>query len=137
VERVIDGDTLVVTGGRTVRLLGVDAPETVNPNMAAGQALGDAAAARLGELVTGREVLLERDVSEIDHYGRLLRHVWVGRALAGEVLVREGLARAGSVPPDVRHSELLEAAEAEARRSGRGMWGLPRPTPLPIFRDVP
>ncbi len=134
VERVIDGDTLVLEDGRKVRLLAVDAPETVNPQLSAVQPLGAAATARLTELVAGRTVALERDVSNTDHYGRLLRHVWLGRRLVSEILVREGLARAGSVPPDMRHADRLRAAETEGPPAPRGGWGRAPAPPLPALR---
>jgi len=90
VERVIDGDTLVLEGGRRVRLLGIDAPERGRPG-------ADAATARLRELVEGRRVRLEFAAPLAgrteDRYGRLLARVLVGRADVGERLRREGHAR--------------------------------------------
>jgi micrococcal nuclease len=133
VARVVDGDTLDLVDGRTVRLLGVDTPETHNPAMAGPQPLGEAAGARLRELVEGRSVQLEADATDRDHYGRLLRHVWLGRTLVAAALLREGLGRAYIIPPDEHHAAALRDAEAEARAARRGVWGLPRPTSLPIF----
>lgn len=130
---VVDGDTLVVEGGRSVRVLGIDTPETHNPSLSGPQPLGFEAAARLAELVASGEVGLERDATEVDHYGRELRHVWVGGHLVAERLLAEGLGRALVIPPDTRHADRLRAAEAEARAGGAGLWGLPRPTALPIF----
>jgi endonuclease YncB( thermonuclease family) len=57
----------------------------------------------------------------------------LGRRLVAELLVREGLGRADIIPPDHGHAEALRAAEAEARAARRGVWGLPRPTPLAVF----
>jgi endonuclease YncB( thermonuclease family) len=136
VRIVIDGDTLVLMDGRTVRLLGIDTPETVHPDMEAPQPFGEAASQRLRALVDGRDVHLERDVSDSDHFGRSLRHVWLGRELVAVTLLREGLGYAQSIPPDRRHAEDLRAAEASARAARRGLWGADRPTPLPIF-DAP
>jgi micrococcal nuclease len=133
VVRVVDGDTVIVEDGHAVRVLGLDAPETHNPALRGPQPLGNVASARLTELVGGRAVALEVDVTPGDHYGRRLRHLWVGHTLIAEVLVREGLAWAMSVPPDVKHADRLRAAEAAARAARRGIWGLPRPTSLPIF----
>ncbi len=133
VVEVVDGDTLVVEDGRSVRVLGVDAPETHNPNLEGPQPLGAAATARLAALVAGRTVGLERDTTDADHYGRALRHVWVGRTLVAERLVAEGLGRVLVIPPDTRHADRLRAAEADAKADRRGVWGLPRPTALPIF----
>jgi micrococcal nuclease len=133
VLRVIDGDTLVAEDGRSVRLLGIDTPETHNPSMRGPQPLGEAATARLTEMVEGKVVALEPDVADADHYGRALRHVWVGRTLVAEALAREGLGHALVIPPNTRHAERIRAAEAAAKTAGRGLWGLPRPTALPIF----
>jgi len=133
VARVVDGDTLVVADGRAVRVLGIDTPETSNPNMPGPQPLGDVATARLAALIEGRAVALERDAADRDHYGRLLRHVWAGGALVAEQLAREGLGHALAIPPNTRHADRILAAESDAKAAGRGIWGLPRPTPLPIF----
>jgi micrococcal nuclease len=137
VARVVDGDTLDLADGRTVRVLGIDTPETHNPGLTGPQPLGPEATARLEQLVAGRTVALEPDTTDRDHYGRLLRHVWRGRVLVAEVLAREGLGRAYVIPPDTRHADRIRAAEAAARAAGRGLWGLPRPTPLAIFRSTP
>jgi len=133
VGHVVDGDTVVLADGRTVRLLGLDAPETSNPALAGPQPLGREAAERLSALVEGREVVVERDASDVDHYGRLLRHVWLGHRLVAEMLVAEGLAWTNSYPSDARHKDRLRSAEARARAERRGVWGVRRPTPLPEF----
>lgn len=135
VIEVIDGDTLVLEGGAHVRLIGIDTPETMHPEMRGPQPLGPEASRRLRELVEGRRVALEReaDGADSDHYGRLLRHVWLGRRLTSEILLREGLAWRLDLPPEGPHEARLDRAAAEARAAGRGLWGLPRPTALPIF----
>ncbi len=137
VARVVDGDTVELADGRTVRLLGIDTPETHNPSLNGPQPLGQEATLRLRDLVEGQTVALEPDTTDRDHYGRLLRHVWRGRTLLSALLAREGLGRAYVLPPDTRHAETIRAAEAEARAAGRGLWGLPRPTPLAIFGSPP
>lgn len=136
VLEVIDGDTLVVEGLGTVRILGIDTPETRHPDMAGPQPLGPAATARLRSLVEGRRVRLEPDVEPRDHYDRALRHVWVGRRLVAEILAEEGLAHELFIAPNLRHARRIRAASQRARASGRGLWGLPRPTPLPIFQGA-
>src|SRR3990172_11152403 len=80
VLRVIDGDTIEVSlNGRsyTVRYIGIDTPETVDPNRPV-QPFGPEASLKNKELVSGKTVRLEKDVSETDRYGRLLRFVYVG-----------------------------------------------------------
>ena len=85
VTRVVDGDTLELGSGETVRLVGIDTPEV-------GQCGYDRATASLGRLVTGRQVRLTRSGEDRDHYGRLLRYVDVGGADAGLRQIRTGLA---------------------------------------------
>lgn len=135
VQRVVDGDTFVTGEGDFVRLLGIDAPETVNPHLAHPQPFGPEAAERLRELVRGRTVLLEPGEQPVDHYGRLLGHVWLGRTLVAEVLIGEGLGRAQAIPPNVRHADRLRRAEERARRAAVGLWSIARPTDIPAFRD--
>lgn len=118
VTRVIDGDTIVISSGEHVRYIGIDTPEMGSePEPFAREAME---ANR--ELVEGKTVRLERDVSEVDRYDRLLRYVWVGRTMVNAELVRKGLAEAREYPPDTRYRIVLEAAEVEARLAGRGMW---------------
>ncbi|MFC1957820.1 thermonuclease family protein [Chloroflexota bacterium] len=74
------------------------------------------------KLVEGKEVRLERDVSETDKYGRLLRYVWVDGTLVNAELVRQGLAEAKAYPPDTKYQDYLEQMETEAREAGRGIW---------------
>jgi micrococcal nuclease len=148
VVQVIDGDTFdAMLGGRQVRvrLIGVDAPETGGPPIC----FGPEAAARAGELISranGR-VLLEKDLSETDRFGRLLRYVWLdhpdGRRMLNEELVKWGYAHVSTYPPDVKYQQLFIAAEREARASGRGLWGacggfgVPLPTPTPTRVPLP
>ncbi len=118
VIRVIDGDTIIIEGGYRVRYIGIDAPE-IYPDL---EAFGSEAWQANRRLVEGKEVRLERDVSETDKYGRLLRYVWVDDILVEAELVRQGLARAKAYPPDTKYQEYLEQMQAEARETGRGMW---------------
>jgi micrococcal nuclease len=84
------------------------------------------AAAANARLVAGKSVLLERDVSETDRFGRLLRNVWVRRngvlTLVGLELVRTGFAQVTTFPPDVKYVDQLTAAEAVARSAELGLW---------------
>jgi len=125
VVRVVDGDTInVLIGGDELRLryIGVDTPETVDPRRPVG-CFGKEASAHNRELVEGKTVGLERDVSETDRFGRLLRYVWLGGEMINAQLVEEGYATAYTYPPDVRYSELFATLQAEARTQGRGLWG--------------
>jgi len=121
VVRVIDGDTIEIEGGQRIRYIGIDTPETVHPSRPI-ECFGKEASSKNNELVGGREIRLEKDVSETDKYGRLLRYVWVGDVFVNDYLVRQGYAKASSYPPDIKHQEQFRQAEQEAREVGRGLW---------------
>ena len=117
VQRVIDGDSVRLTDGREVRYIGVDANE-----LGSDGPWAQAAKAANIRLVQGKRVRLEREVSETDRYGRLLRHVYVGDRWVNGELVGGGLARARLIAPDTqRGAELVKLQEAAQRRR-RGMW---------------
>ncbi len=126
VQRVVDGDTVVVRLGGSeerVRYIGIDTPETVAPGRPV-EPFGPEASERNRALLGGGWVCLEKDVSERDRFGRLLRHPWLpDGALLSEALVAEGLAVVVTFPPDVKYHEsrFLPAQEA-ARASGVGIW---------------
>lgn len=125
VVRVVDGDTLIAqVEGREqrVRYIGVNTPESVDPRREV-QCFGKEAAARNAELVRGKTVSLEKDVSETDQYGRLLRYVSVDGGLINATLIREGYARVVTYPPDVRFADDFRRLEREAREAKRGLWG--------------
>lgn len=121
VARVVDGDTIKLEDGRTVRYIGIDTPETVDPRRPVG-CFGKEASVKNKELVSHGDVRLERDVSDTDKYGRLLRYVYAGDVFVNEFLVREGYARASSYPPDVKYQDVFREAEREAREAKRGLW---------------
>jgi len=124
VARVVDGDTIeVLMAGITyrIRYIGIDTPETVDPRRPV-QCYGREASQRNRELVEGETVELEKDVSETDEFGRLLRYVWVDGEMVNAALVREGYAVAATYPPDVKHQELFLGLQREAIDAGRGLW---------------
>lgn len=127
VEDVVDGDTLTVRrGGQvvTVRLLGVDAPETVHPDEPV-ECFGPEAAARASDLLAGRRVWLEHDPSQddVDRYGRELAYVWLAEdRLVNFELVDGGYAREYTYDRPYTHREAFRAAETAAQAAGRGLW---------------
>ncbi len=132
VVRVVDGDTIeVAIGGENyrVRYIGINTPETVDPRRPV-QCFGREASQRNRELVDGKMVELEKDVSETDDFGRLLRYVWVDGEMVNAALVRDGFAQAMSYPPDIKYQDLFLQLAREAREAGRGLWsGCLTPSP--------
>ena len=116
VQRVIDGDTVVLADGERVRYIGMDTPER-------GERLFDEATAYNRRLVEGQRVGLLKDQSETDRFGRLLRYVLAGDILVNAELVREGLAEAKRYDPDVKFADCFDTLMQEARENRRGLWG--------------
>lgn len=122
VTKVIDGDTIEIEGGTRVRLIGIDTPETVDPRTTV-QCFGREASTKLRELLEGKQVKLEKDISETDRYQRLLRYVYLGEIFINEIMVRDGFAISSSYPPDVKYQEVFNQAQTQARNANRGLWG--------------
>ncbi|MCR4288117.1 MAG: thermonuclease family protein [Deltaproteobacteria bacterium] len=116
-ERVIDGDTIVVSGLGHVRYIGVDTPE-------AGEPFYDEAKKRNTELVGGKGLRLEIcGPSPRDRYGRTLALVYANGIFVNEELLKQGLARALIIPPcGVELADELRAVEKQALLSRAGMW---------------
>jgi len=121
VIRVVDGDTIELENGLKVRYIGIDTPETVKPNTTV-ECYGKEASNKNKELVEGKMVKLEKDISETDRYGRLLRYVYIDNIFVNDILVREGYANASTYPPDVKYQEQLKQAEKEAKDNNKGLW---------------
>lgn len=124
VVRVVDGDTIEARIGaklHKVRYIGINTPETVDPRRPV-QCFGKEASDKNKELVSGKIVGLEKDVSETDRYDRLLRYVYADGIMVNAELVRLGYARATSYPPDVKYQDMFRKLEREARNAGRGLW---------------
>lgn len=127
VLRVIDGDTIEIEDAdkvaKKVRYIGIDTPETVDPRRG-DQCFGNEASNKNKELVQDQEIYLEKDVSEVDKYGRLLRYVYLDPSgiSINEQLVAEGYAVSSKYPPDIKYQEKFKAAEEEARNKGKGLW---------------
>lgn len=122
VTMIIDGDTILLENGESVRYLGVDTPETHHP-VRGLECYGPEATERNRELVGGKLVRLEGDQTDRDRYGRLLRYVYVDGVFVNAELVEEGYAYSSYYPPDTKYYEQLLALELEAEQEGRGLWG--------------
>lgn len=135
VTRVVDGDTVEARiGGQEedVRLIGVDTPETVKPGTPV-QCFGPRASDFTHRLLEGRRVRLLPGAERRDVYGRLLAYVYLlpasrrpsraGPLFVEAALVRRGLARTLTIPPNDRFAPHLRRLELRAARAGRGLWG--------------
>ncbi len=131
VVRVVDGDTIVLSDGRTVRYIGIDTPER-------GQKFYEAAKNFNRKLVQNKTVELEFDVERYDQYGRLLAYVFVRDKnkrliFANAEMVRNGYARIYTKPPNVKYADLFLRLQKEARANHRGLWSAYKPTRLPVI----
>jgi len=128
VVEVTDGDTYElrrsIGGAVTVRLRGVDAPESAQP-------YGTAATRAARRLVGGKDVRVS--VEEIGRYGRAVASVEVGGTGLGALLIRRGLAwHYRQYAPNATEYARLQRG---ARRAGRGLWSQPNPVPPWEWRD--
>jgi micrococcal nuclease len=137
VLKITDGDTIRVdrgNGSEPVRYIGINAPE---PNEAGGK---EATARNAALLKVGTQVVLERDVSDVDKYDRLLRYVWLHDGntwlLINLQLIEDGVAEAVAYPPDTKYQATFAGAQTVAKGANLGVWGLlggptPKPTQKP------
>lgn len=127
VTKVVDGDTIQIEDGITIRLLGIDTPETVDPRRPVG-CFGKEASNEVKKLLSGKVVYLQKDVSWSDKYKRLLRYVYLPlegdqQLFVNDYLVREGFAKVLTYPPDVKYNGQFREAERQAKEEKKGLWG--------------
>jgi len=119
IRRITDGDTVETQTGEKIRYIGIDTPEREDSFYREATEFNRA-------LIEGKEVFLEHDVEPTDTHGRTLAYVWTREGereiLVNAELVRAGLAKVYTHPPNVRHTETFQACQQEARREMRGMW---------------
>lgn len=116
VKEIVDGDTIILEDGKEVRLIGIDTPEK-------NQFYFNEAKDKISELVFGKSVSLEYDVTKKDMYGRDLAHVWLGGKLINLELVGLGFAQIYTVPPNLMYVDVLLEAQKGAREKKLGLWG--------------
>lgn len=119
--KIIDGDTAELKTGEKVRYIGIDTPESVAPNKPV-ECFAKEAYEKNKTLVEGKTVVLVKDASDKDRYGRLLRYVYVGDVFLNAELVQNGYAKAIAYPPDTRFAEIFTALEKEAKEKKLGLW---------------
>lgn len=127
VSHVSDGDTLSVTIGKhteTIRLIGVDTPETVHPTKPV-QCWGPEASAHTKNILpTGTKVFLARDVEARDKYGRFLAYVYRAsdNLFINKELIINGWARPYPFEPNTSLSVDFAEAAAQAQQNQLGLW---------------
>jgi micrococcal nuclease len=127
VVNVVDGDTIEVARGvdgrdnDTVRLLGIDTPETHHPTKPV-ECFGPEAASFTEAHLAGRSVQLEADIEQRDRYGRRLAYVVVDGERFNDELLRRGYARLLVIEPNHAHARTMLREELDAKRAGRGLW---------------
>ena len=124
VIKVFDGDTIEIETGEKVRYIGVDAVE-VYPTP---QCFSEEVLSKNKELVLGKVVRLEKDISETDKYGRLLRYIYIDGTFINNELVKNGFAKVMTVPPDIKYKDQFLESEKYARNNNLGLW-----SSCPIF----
>jgi len=131
VVRVIDGDTILVQRGgvrETIRILGVNTPETHDPRKPV-ECYGPEASAFTAARLEGRVVVLEDDVERHDIYGRRLAYVYLDGHRFEDELLQRGYARLLVIEPNHTHARTMLDEELVAKRHHAGLWGACPDTP--------
>lgn len=129
VTRVIDGDTIEIDRNgelEKLRYIGINTPETVDPRRPV-QCFGKEASAENKRLLEEKTVYLEKDISETDKFGRLLRYVYLPLSdgsviFVNDYLVKQGFANVSTFPPDVKYKDKFLVSQKEASDNLRGLW---------------
>ena len=118
VNHVVDGDTIRIDNGLSVRYIGIDTPELDEDACFATEATE-----RNRAIIGSERVGLRKDVSETDRYGRLLRYVYLNDGtMINAKLVQDGYATVASFPPDLLFIENFRRLENQARAANLGLW---------------
>ena len=152
VVKVIDGDTLTASmngKSETLRLIGIDTPETVDPRKPV-QCFGKEASDKAKELLTGKKVILEADSTqgERDKYSRLLRYLFLEDGTNyQDYMIRQGYAHEYTYNLPYKYQTQFKQAEDEARLNKRGLWAdnarssqaqpITTPPPTPVTPTAP
>lgn len=127
VQSVVDGDTIKIPMGttvETVRLIGIDTPETVHPSKPV-ECFGREASNKTKEILTGKQVTIEKDTSqdERDKYGRLLAYIFLEDGTnVNKLLIAEGYAYEYTYNLPYKYQSEFKQAETDARTNKRGLW---------------
>jgi len=146
VIRTIDGDTIEVEledgTEAKIRMIGVDTPESTIQH----EPYGEEASNFTKERLEGKEIYLEKDVSDTDKYGRLLRYVWleppkkisedeIRTKMFNAILLLEGYAQVATYPPDVKYVNYFTTFQEEARNADKGLWAIDSSSTTTLVSD--
>lgn len=121
VKKVIDGDTIQLESGETVRYIGIDSPELYTKE--SGAEFYAKEAARFNKkLVYMKKIKLEFDQEKQDSHGRMLAYVFVKNTFVNAELVRQGYAKAMVKPPNTKYKDVLLAQQQKAIDEDKGLW---------------
>lgn len=131
IQRVVDGDTFELSTGEKVRIIGVNTPESTTTT----ELYGKEASNYTKEKLTGKTVYLQKDVSDTDRYGRLLRYAWlevpneitketIAKYMFNAHLLLEGYAQPYTLQPDSAYADIFVEFAREARENEKGLWSI-------------
>jgi micrococcal nuclease len=127
VSKIVDGDTFWIINANgqeeKIRLIGVDAPESRKSGKKEIGYYGKESKAYVTQLLTGKKVRLEYDVSKYDRYKRTLAYVYLENGtFLNAFLIKNGYASVMTVPPNVKYADLFVQLQKEARDKKKGLW---------------
>lgn len=127
VTEITDGDTIKVSRADSsiaiIRYIGIDTPETKHQGSGEDEPFGQIATEVNSWLVNGKTVYLQKDATDTDRYGRLLRYVYTDNGImVNYVLIRLGYATILTIPPNVAFQSKFYAAQQLAREEGKNLF---------------
>lgn len=132
VHYVIDGDTVILTSGERIRLIGINAPE-ISHNGLKGQVGGIEAKKYLKHLLLNQVVNVVYGVESNDHFGRSLAYLIRSDGMNVSIeMVKKGYATVSLHPPNLRHAAKLLLAQSDAERHQQGIWSIPTYRAKPV-----
>jgi len=129
ISEIIDGDTFKLSDGRTIRLIGVDTPETEMPFYAEAVAFAES-------LLMRKQISTEFDEEDRDKYGRFLVYAYLDSNFVNELIIRRGLGIVYLFESNLKSASLLIEAQKEARAANLGIWSLPDPAPEDYYVNI-
>jgi micrococcal nuclease len=122
VQWVNDGDTIILTNGKRVRYIGIDAPE-IDHDKQGAQPFGHAAKTFNKQMVLNRKIRIDFDLERQDRYGRLLAYIFLPDGIfLNEHMLQNGYAFFLFRKPNLKYNQRLLKAQQEAMKARKGLW---------------